>query len=935
MFIYGLLALVYFLAMPAAVIFLLMRVGDLKKRIDALEKRPEAAPAPRRSPWVGAAADAAEAGTPTEEAPRPDAEPAPPGPETPGAPAEAETPEAPERPEAEVPTPPEDAAARPPAVSRPAAYTPPAAFVLRREKMAALGGWLAENWFLAVAALSLGLAGVFFVQYGIETGLLTPPMRVAGALILGALLIGAAEWIRRRYGDEDGAPAAVLPSTFAGAGLVSIFAGVLAARQLYGLIGPEMALGGLVLTGALGVLLGWFYGPFLSGVGLIGATAAPFLVGGEAEEPYWLYGYFAVVVLTGLAIDAARRWAWLSVLSLVLGFGGAALVALASGGGIYHLGFALAALGGAAAVPVWQMAPATGGVTVSESLWLAVRRKPREWPEFPTRIAAGAMLAACAVALWVARDTADPAEIWAALGALGVLFAAGSVWLRRAPGLEDLPALPLLAFWAWLVQEALDRGPLYRAFTGWVPPEPETAPPDTVTWLVGGALLASVICGWRAARATRSASLWAAGAALAGPVTLIMLESLWNPLRIIGAYPWALHAMAAAAVMTLLAVRLARRPEAPSLGRAVLVMAALTMIALGAVVIFTKGALTLALALMVALAAALDRRFDLRELGLFGLAGTLTVGWRLLLDPGIFWAVERAGLVEVLFTYLGSIALLALAWAAVQGRGRWRQAVYLESAVLAGAGMLASVLLSRAMDATGGGETVHASLQGSIWLIVALVQLYRLRAGGRMNPLRVVLALLTGAFAVILYGLTLTFLHPVWGFGDAAHGPVLFNMLVPAYLLPALILLAGRRLLGHLPWLVRRGLLSLGLAGLAHYVALEIRHFWRGAFLDVPGVTDPELYTYTLALLLTSAGLMIAAWRRRSPLLRRAGVVLVGLTIAKVFLIDMSGLTGLIRVVSFLGLGLSLAGLALVNRWMTQAWAADTPPDPSPSERDA
>ena len=101
------------------------------------------------------------------------------------------------------------------------------------------------------------------------------------------------------------------------------------------------------------------------------------------------------------------------------------------------------------------------------------------------------------------------------------------------------------------------------------------------------------------------------------------------------------------------------------------------------------------------------------------------------------------------------------------------------------------------------------------------------------------------------------------------------------------------------------------------------------------GVTDPELYTYTLALLLTSAGLMIAAWRRRSPLLRRAGVVLVGLTIAKVFLIDMSGLTGLIRVVSFLGLGLSLAGLALVNRWMTQAWAADTPPDPSPSERDA
>jgi len=37
--------------------------------------------------------------------------------------------------------------------------------------------------------------------------------------------------------------------------------------------------------------------------------------------------------------------------------------------------------------------------------------------------------------------------------------------------------------------------------------------------------------------------------------------------------------------------------------------------------------------------------------------------------------------------------------------------------------------------------------------------------------------------------------------------------------------------------------------------------------------------------------------------------------VAKVFLLDASGLTGLTRVVSFAGLGLSLAGLAWLNRW--------------------
>ena len=39
-----------------------------------------------------------------------------------------------------------------------------------------------------------------------------------------------------------------------------------------------------------------------------------------------------------------------------------------------------------------------------------------------------------------------------------------------------------------------------------------------------------------------------------------------------------------------------------------------------------------------------------------------------------------------------------------------------------------------------------------------------------------------------------------------------------------------------------------------------------------------------------------------------------GLTIAKVFLVDISGLEGLLRVVSLIGLGLALAGLGWLDR---------------------
>jgi uncharacterized membrane protein len=49
----------------------------------------------------------------------------------------------------------------------------------------------------------------------------------------------------------------------------------------------------------------------------------------------------------------------------------------------------------------------------------------------------------------------------------------------------------------------------------------------------------------------------------------------------------------------------------------------------------------------------------------------------------------------------------------------------------------------------------------------------------------------------------------------------------------------------------------------------------------------------------------------------------VALTVAKVFLVDMAGLAGLVRVASFLGLGLSLAGLAWLNRRIAEHMGRD------------
>jgi uncharacterized membrane protein len=56
--------------------------------------------------------------------------------------------------------------------------------------------------------------------------------------------------------------------------------------------------------------------------------------------------------------------------------------------------------------------------------------------------------------------------------------------------------------------------------------------------------------------------------------------------------------------------------------------------------------------------------------------------------------------------------------------------------------------------------------------------------------------------------------------------------------------------------------------------------------------------------------LLFGATLRKDAIMRYASLAIMLLTVGKVFLYDASQLTGLWRVVSFLGLGLSLLGLS-------------------------
>ncbi|MBC7477526.1 MAG: DUF2339 domain-containing protein, partial [Pseudorhodobacter sp.] len=290
---------------------------------------------------------------------------------------------------------PDDAA--PQAAMTPDDLSPPAPqpdgpIVMTAERASAITLWMQRNWIYVVSAASLALAGVFLVQYSVQNGLLPPLARVLAAYLFGGALIAVGEVMRRRLGDGESSDTAYLPSVFAGAGLVTLFAATVAARQLYNLIGPNPALALLMVTAALAVALGWIYGPLLVAVGLVGAFLAPFLVGSSAEPTPLLYGYYALIAVTGLAVDAVRRWAWLSVLALVLGYLGGAAMAWGGAGQVHWVGYLLLMPVLAILLPPLRLTPDQAGPTVLQAMLI---RGAQGWPNFPVRLVAGSVLVSC------------------------------------------------------------------------------------------------------------------------------------------------------------------------------------------------------------------------------------------------------------------------------------------------------------------------------------------------------------------------------------------------------------------------------------------------------------------------------------------------------------------------------------------------------------
>ena len=515
---------------------------------------------------------------------------------------------------------------------------------------------------------------------------------------------------------------------------------------------------------------------------------------------------------------------------------------------------------------------------------------------------------------------------WAAILSLSLLMGALIVWTRGAPALADLAGLPAIAMVITIAMNA--RSWASQA----VDTEVFDAPvPKMVSIIVVIAAALSLAAARRSLRGGQASAFMAALAALFAPAVAIAIEVCWQPADSLGTYFWALHAMTLAAIMVWMAERFARADGADDrLRMSFAVLSALSCVTFSMVIMFTEAALTTAIAVAIVAAAALDHRFKLPLMGSFILAGVSAIGYRLVADPGIDWAVQTSW-PQMLFVTGGVVVAFLATWILVAEAHRRRLAILMESATVSATGIFLTLVLMRgAIDIFGPRETDIPWMPGvmaAVWLLLGFSQLRRIDMKGWLVWIRTALAvvfLLGGALCIVM---SIAF-TPLDGTTFRVEGTTLLNTLILAYLLPAIVLLIGSVWLTGQPRWSRMLFRAAGLALATFWAGHVIRHAWRGPdAMMLPGVGQGEMITYTIAILAVGAGLFTQSLARRSVSLRRWGLVVIGVAVAKVFLVDIGEMNGLVRVGALLLLGLSLAGLAWLNRWAAERTSGGRGPD--------
>jgi len=814
---------------------------------------------------------------------------------------------------------------RSPAMASREAVTPP-----RLAPAQSLEEKLGARWTVWVGGIALGLGALLLVRYSIEQGFFGPAARILLGLAFSVALIAAGEYLRRREPPADAQTLSRalsrarsqarsqarsnVPAILTAAGTVGAFGAIYAAHALYEFIGPAVAFIALGLVGFAAMLAAALHGPALAGLGLIGALTAPLLVESRAPNPWPAVLYLAVTIAFAYALGRLRLWLWLALCAagggLLWGFlflQGPAIPfhAAALVHGIVQTLLATALFVVAAHLDADDEAPLDGLGHIVPSLFAAfvLFALSQSYPHALTDnwlFAAGAVIA---------------------ILAFGGLRASATAGLTLAAGIALIASLMI-----WPSHE--DATYDLSSVSQWIShfPYPQAAS----TFASFAAIAASLIALLSANRVLKGQTLNTSAATIyAGGATLIPLAVLsLCYLRLIHAQadlPFAAIAGGMALVF-LIAANLFFQREAASthantrLGLGAFAAAALSALALGFVFVLDRGMLTVALALSAAAAAFVDQRLRINALRWCVAGLGLIIAARLFYEPRII-GDDLIGTTPVFNWLLWGYGVPALAFglsaSVLQRRGQDIPVLVAQGLSIVFAALLCFFEIRHALNNGDPYESSTGLIEQGLLATTAFAFSIALT---RFDMMRTSPVLRFGsfAFAILSFAHSLIGLllveNPLWS-GEPVQGGLFFNALILAYGLPGLLALwLGRMARPVRPDWYWMGERISGLVLLFAMANLLLRHGFQGDDLTLHAsrTSDAEIYSYSLLWLATSVFCLAYGLFTRSIISRVASAILMAMTIGKVFFYDLAGLEGVLRALSFIGLGLVLIGIGLV-----------------------
>ena len=771
------------------------------------------------------------------------------------------------------------------------------------------------QWSVWVGGLALLVGAVLLIRFSIEAGFFGPTARIIMAMALGGALLLAGEWLKRaddkiltgRLGEAAKALQgnASVPGLLSAVGIFTLLGASYAAHGLYGLIPALAAFAALAIISLGAMALSLRQGPLLAAIGLLASMATPLLI--ETETPSLLMLVVYLVLIGGAALVLSRRtgWGWLASGTVFGWLGWSLMTYEAATNGQLSLWSAFLALG--FIVTVWF---AEKEETKKQSADLNSLNLQPGLAVFWGGLAAILVTVVGGVSGDFLAGAERP-EFSLGLASVAVLVAASQLFPKQSAHLVTGGTLALVFLimgettWQYAMMMILILGVVLLAFRN----VERRIHREDLAFRKG----------------------WSVFAVILGLTSVIALsveitQSVGTTDRVFAALALGYGALFAAASVWF------RRQGREWLTLVIPVLGAGLAWLLASVLAFEDLAFSLFMSLGGALAALTIWRVKMpgARLVLLGLIGFVFAHALLIQFPEID-VISTRPVFNALWAYL-ALPTAILAAAAFVLKRREDDGAFLnvlngmiEAAALAGLALFAVFQIRHISNdgAVYADSLGHAELglQVSIGLCFTLAGLSKRFAGNLvLSKMAELVSYLT--LAIFAVG-SLIFFSPLFAWDERVTGHLIFNSLTTGLFVPTVLLgLCAVFARARRPEIYVNILGGLALAGVLVWMTAMIRFIYNGEDIRVFHVGFGDLELWTISAVWLGFGIALLAlgvWRRERALRIASGLVII-LTVLKAFLIDMAGLEGVLRAVSFVVLGLILI---VIGRAYQRYWLSD------------